>query len=304
MRQLTASQKIATLENRVAQLEKQAIVQTIKNLGGNIIKPLSTVAKDIISTLMSISKKNKSRYFESASANLEARINRALEKNLLFGGSASVTVLSFNEKNPIESLLEAEFFVNGEKITKKFKISEVEKIVEKSEVMGKDIMGSYISWWKDWESGLKVVITGKVDKNAIEITMGTIKKYSKFLYRILTAFIKLSSLISIFKLLPKTIVMIVTTLSQGPLGFLYLPAVLFLDEAVDFLNTGAGIGITSLVAKVVDMILKSIEGAFRRRKVNIDKFNELIGKQASVNKYASKYPHTYSMLLRLESAGI
>jgi hypothetical protein len=303
MRQLTASQKIAILENRVAQLEKQAIIQTIKNMGVSVLRPLSQVAADITSSLKAISAKEDKNVLKALEQNLEARLNRSLERNFLFGKNNTIEVLSFDSKNPMNSVLIVNFHLNGEKKIEKTNIKSVPRNIVMTDELKKDIQGTYVSWWKDWESILQIINTGKVDKTTTQRVIQGVKSVSKFFYRVLTAFTKLAALYDAFDAFINGFV--VSVIKKGVAYFVLSPLAIPLLEITELLENGyVGPLIKTVLAKFGDFMSKKIEGAFRRRKVNIDTFNELAGKSASVNKYARKYPHTYSMLLRLESAGV
>ena len=292
MRQLTASQKIAILENRVAQLEKQAIIQMIKNLGMNWFKPLIAASEDLVSTIKGSIVRSKDNFADAAEMNLKARLSEALQRNMFFGKTPSISVEKFDAKNPVNSLIKLSFSLNGDPRVLNFTLSSVQKVREIDSKTQKDIMGAYVSWWKDWGDSLDIVINGKSpSKSMVQSVIDFFSRKFKFLGRLLSALVKFGTKIRTLTLIPTLVASLIICLC-GPLG-LVVGGTVALNQ----------IGLMTL-PKVVDMVLKMIEGAFRRRKVNIDKFNELIGKQASVNKYASKYPHTYSMLLRLESAGI
>lgn len=289
MRQLTASQKIAILENRVAQLEKQAIIEMIKNLGANWFKPLITASKELISTFKSLIAKKKSSFLEAAEMNLEARLNMALQRSMFFGKDPSIKILKFDDTNPIKSVIELSFSLNGESRVTNFTLGSIEKQREVDTKTQKDIMGAYVSWWNDWEDSMIYVKTGKMSEETKKGYLNNSKL--KFLWRLLSAYGKFEYKINILAQVPNLVAGLLIMFGGPLLMIKSAPAV------------ATSLGFISL-AKVGDMILKMVEGVFRRRDVNMDKFNELAGKKASVNKYARKYPHTYSMLLRLESAGI
>ena len=292
MRQLTASEKIAILENRVAQLEKQAIIQMIKNLGMNWFKPLIAASEDLVSTFKGSIVSNKDNFASAAEMNLKARLTEALQRSMLFGRNTSISIEKFDAKKPLNSVLKVSYTLNGEIRFIDFTLSSVQSNKEIDTKTQKDIMGAYVSWWKDWGDSLDVIMNGKApSKSMVQATIAFLTRKFKFLGRLLSALAKFEAKITTIQFLLAAVVALVICFC-GPMGLLYASPKL-----------GVSLGLMS-AAKVADMILKAIEGAFRRRKVNIDKFNELIGKQASVNKYARKYPHTYSMLLRLEGAGI
>jgi len=276
----------------VAQLEKQAIIQMIKNLGMNWFKPLIAAAQDLVSTFKGSIISNRDTFASAAEMNLQARLTEALQRNMFFGKTTSISVEKFDAKNPVNSVLKVSYSVNGEPRFLDFTLSSVQKIREIDSKTQKDIMGAYVSWWKDWGDSLDIVINGKSpSKSMVQSVIDFFSRKFKFLGRLLSALVKFGTKIRTLTLIPTLVASLIVCLC-GPLG-LVVGSTVAMNQ----------IGLMTL-PKVVDMILKMIEGAFRRRKVNIDKFNEIIGKQASVNKYASKYPHTYSMLLRLEGAGV
>jgi len=295
MRRLTASQKIAVLERRIAKLEKQALVtefisdllNKIKNIPVNLVKRIFNALKDVGSSLELLAGRlySKKGFVKSLSTQLELRIQDA------FYGAYSThrdlpQISSFDEKDPIRS----KFAVRVEGKTQVMNLHEMAD--HYGGFLGKNIKASFLSWESDFQSFLDLhngKPSRKLEEKIADNILETIKQGSKLLYRLL------KTVLSVFSL--KFAFLMVKVSWWDGLNGLVMAKMM---GGVEGLNAAASKQFMSsyntfkkplIQASVLPVILNLIEKAFIKWEVNTDYFDK--------RRRAGSYPNIRTAILRL-----
>lgn len=276
---IISKQQIQRLEIRIARLEKEAkILEWLKSIPVNLISKIKDSFKEVASVLKITFLKNKDKILDAIKTFLETRINTSLDKSLLSGYPIRFHILDFDAKNPMNSKVQlVTQKVGGAKEYIETTMRELPSEAKDKEGMppaiDKDIKGAYASWWKDFENELRIVETGKVNRpQDLSEFWVRIKGASKFLYRVLR-------MIYSFKWAYEVI-------SLAALVTAVFPIAAATEKGNTFTILGVG-----------KMILNILESSLRRRKVNLDLFDELASKKAS----SPRYSYTYNLLASYEA---
>lgn len=274
-----SKQQIKVLEVRVARLEKEAkILEWLKSIPVNLLSKIKDSFKEVASVLKITFLKNKDKILDTIKTFLETRINTSLDKSLMAGYPIRFHVLDFDSKNPMNSEVQLVTQKIGEakeyiETTMRNLPKEVEGKEGLPSNIDKDIKGAYASWWKDFENELRIVETGKVNRpQDLREFWVRIKGASKFLYRVLR-------MVYNFKWAYEVI-------SLSALITAVLPFAQAREKGSNLTLLGIG-----------KLILNILETSLRRRKVNLDLFDELAAKKAS----SSKYSHIHNLLTNYEA---
>lgn len=281
-----STQEIRKLEIRIARLEKESkILDWLKSIPINLLSKIQDSFGEISSLLKLTLKKNKESILEGLVKFLEVRVSSALDKSLMSGYPIRFYITSFDPNNPMNS--EAQLMVKdvgGELRSYEATIREMPGILKDVEGLppsiDKDIKGAYISWWKDFEEELKMLREGRMSRSTdLKSFWNRIKGASKFLYRFLRVIYSFKWAYEVFSLVVMfTSLMPLAEVIEGP------PA-----PAMDRGKTLSYLGVGKMVLNIFEKVL-------RRRKVNMDLFDELAAKKASSNPY----PYCYSLVSHFE----
>ena len=244
----------------------------------NLVRKLKTAFKDVLAQLtMSLDAERELAYRVLASQ-LEDRIISAMDKSVFIDSIDYPRLIEFDPKDPMETL----FKVKGRLYTLKDlpSVYDTPKLRLKGRAgLVQDIKAGYISWEKDYAKDLELLNQGakeiKGSKNTFLYMLSKIRTY-KLLWRLLTTaanFVAVAVILykisGIFFMLSKFGTMsYMVTKSQLAGGLLTVSAPVFAYK-----------------------ILKLIESAFLKRKVNIDKFD-------NISKTSSQFPEIHKFLLQ------
>jgi len=295
MRHLTASQKIAILENRVAQLEKQALLtefisdllNKIKNIPANLVKRIFNALKDVGSSIELLAGRfySKKGFVKSLSTQLELRIQDA------FYGAFSThrdlpEISSFDTRDPIRS----KFAVRVEGRVVVMNLHEMADHF--GGVLGKNIKASFLSWESDFQSFLDLHNgrpSRKLEERIADNILESIKQSSKLLYRLI------KTVLSVFSL--KFAVLMVKVAWWDGLSALVMAKMM---GGVEGLNTAASKAFMDqynnfkkpmIQASIIPVILNLVEKAFIKWEVNTDYFDN--------RRQAGAYPNIRTTITRL-----
>jgi len=296
MRHLTASQKIAILENRVAQLEKQALLtefisdllNKIKNIPANLVKRIFNALKDVGSSIELLAGRfySKKGFVKSLSTQLELRIQDA------FYGAFSThrdlpEISSFDTRDPIRS----KFAVRVEGRVVVMNLHEMADHF--GGVLGKNIKASFLSWESDFQSFLDLHNgrpSRKLEERIADNILESIKQSSKLLYRLI------KTVLSVFSL--KFAVLMVKVAWWDGLSALVMAKMM---GGVEGLNTAASKAFMDqynnfkkpmIQASIIPVILNLVEKAFIKWEVNTDYFDN--------RRQAGAYPNIRTTITRLK----
>jgi predicted HTH domain antitoxin len=274
-----SAQEIRKLEIRIARLEKESkILDWLKSIPINLLSKIQDSFGEISSLLKLTLKKNKESILEGLVKFLEVRVSSALDKSLMSGYPIRFYITNFDPNNPMNS--EAQLMVKevgGELKSYEATVRDMPAMLKDVEGLppgiDKDIKGAYISWWKDFEEELKMLREGRMSRSTdLKSFWNRIKGASKFLYRFLRVIYSFKWAYEVFSL-------VVMFTSLMPLA----EAAPERGKTLTYLGVGK-------------MILNIFEKVLRRRKVNMDLFDELAAKKAS----SHPYPYCNSLVSHYE----
>jgi hypothetical protein len=304
--------KIAHLEARLARLEREAglvddFVDGVKNLGRKIVNipknyvlSLGHALNDALQTIAVDMEKDSNTRKEAAGMLLAARIHRAMVGVMGVSTSEIPTIYKFDKNNPIKSL-----FVGGLAGDKPTPLNVLANMYEGEEQ--KRIKSAFQSWFSDYKS-----VFGAPKSNGFKLFLEYVKKYSKALYRLFTALLKVA--------LPFDIMNLPWKFAADAIGAHWGEYLDFVDtfdgdlsyvDKIDFLHIDSGNLLKKTLstlkpgqlATYIQMALALLEKAFYKWGVNTDMFDEMAGKTASYRRRiaSTSYPRIASVINYLEA---
>jgi hypothetical protein len=244
----------------------------------NLVRKLKTAFKDVLGHLAMTLDAEKELAYRVLASQLEDRIISAMDKSVFIDSIDYPRLMEFDPRDPMETV----FKVKG----KLYALRELPSVYDTPLLRHKgraglvqDVKAGYISWYKDYAQDLDMLNKGakglKGDKSTFLYMLKEVRTY-KLLWRLLTTAanftavaVILYKISGIFYLLSKFGTMSYMV-SQGQLT--------------------SGLLTVSLPV-IVYKILKLIESAFLKRKVNIDKFD-------SISKTSTQFPEINKFLLQ------
>jgi hypothetical protein len=309
--------KIAHLEARLARLEREAgliddFVGGVKSLGRKIINipknyvlSLGHALNDALQTVAVDMEKDANTRKESAGMLLAARIHRAMVGVMGVSTADIPTIYKFDKANPIKSL-----FVGGPAGSKPTPLSVLANMYEGEEQ--KRIKGAFQSWFADYKS-----VFGAPKSNGFKLFLEYVKKYSKTLYRLFTALLKVA--------LPVEIMNLPWRMAASSIGSIFSDYTEYVDlfgsdltyaNKLDFIGGVGGATLKetlvslspSYLTSYIQMALALLEKAFYKWGVKTDMFDEMEaqGKTASYHRRvaSTSYPRIASVINYLEAQAV
>lgn len=250
----------------------------------NLVRKLRVAFKDVLAHLTMSLDADRELAYRVLAGQLEDRITSAMDKSVFADSINYPRLVEFDPKDPMETAFKVENTL--------YTLRELPSVYDTPELRLKgragivqDIKAGYISWLKDYAKDLDLLNKGsgktKGNKRTFLYMMGKIRTY-KLLWRLLSTAANFAAVAVILQ----EISGIFYNLSKfGTMSYMVSNSQL----------TGTLLTLTMPV--LAYKILKLVESAFSKRKVNIDKFD-------SISKTSAEFPEVNRFLVSHEERGL
>jgi len=252
-----------------------------RKAGFNLLNELKASFKDVLANLTMTLETEKDLMYGVLASQLEDRIISAMNKNVFIDSFEYPKMIQFDPENPMMSI----FKVEGKKYTLRHLPKHYDTLKLRHEGRAgilDDIKGAYGSWYADHGEALKILNEDvKPSKSTFRKMMDMVKRYSKLLWRLLTTVVSFTAVyVAVMKI--SAIVMKIYQFAGTDSMERIPPSQL------------KGMLIAAAIPVVIFKVMKLIESAFNKRKVNLDKFE-------SQAKTSSQFPEISRFLMTYEA---